>query len=287
MNYNAIVQFNNKNEVRIDGLYAHIVQITAERGEQVETLAMYVDEPEEHYLYFGDEVLIARFKDYSLYLTRSSNDIDVIELAVMPNILFDKNTFPYHIEIIDNEIMLMSLNGAGNKISRTDLSNLVSRINAEANRRSNSASVGTVGTQRASAAAVGAKIIASNDTTAGSFANVSYVLRRIKGNAAIPIPSAGSKLISTGASSYQYLSELTDALATISVTSANTGCAASCTGLCSTGCYSGCSSCTGTCSGTCSGSCSGSCRNTCSGSCDGSWGCGGDCTYEPGIGECC
>ena len=63
------------------------------------------------------------------------------------------------------------------------------------------------------------------------------------------------------------MEEKVAALAAISKTSSNTGCAASCTGLCSSSCSGGCSGCGGYCSYSCSGSCSGTCSNTCMGGC--------------------
>ena len=63
------------------------------------------------------------------------------------------------------------------------------------------------------------------------------------------------------------MEEKVAALAAISKTSSNTGCAASCTGLCSSSCSGGCSGCGGSCSYSCSGGCSGNCSSTCTGGC--------------------
>ncbi len=63
------------------------------------------------------------------------------------------------------------------------------------------------------------------------------------------------------------MEEKVAALAAISKTSSNTGCAASCTGLCSSSCSGGCSGCGGACSSSCSGGCSGSCSSSCKGGC--------------------
>ena len=62
------------------------------------------------------------------------------------------------------------------------------------------------------------------------------------------------------------MEEKVAALAAISKTSSNTGCAASCTGLCSSSCSGSCSGCSG-CGGSCSYSCSGTCDNTCNTTC--------------------
>lgn len=283
MNYKAIVQFDKDGRVQINNLFAYVLRLIVEcKGESQEVILQY-DKPEQQMLYFGDDVFAVRFYDNSLYLERTTNDIEVMELDILPTVLFDENNVPVKVNIIDNDIMLMSFNGKGNKILVSDQNSLVTRITNERTRRSKG--VGAVGTlsYTPKKAVKGDRVSKGSYNTRGGWTNLTVFFNVVKGNGKVGYVQSGNKLISTGSGTYQYMSTVLQQLENVSSTSSSPGCASSCTGLCSTGCYTGCST-----------SCSGGCRNGCSDGCSGGCetycysysGCGGDCTYD-GSGECC
>lgn len=304
-----IVEFNSNNEVRIDGLYAQALQLKAESNGEYKTLAFVCNDESEQTANFENSTLIGQFKEFSLYLTRSDNSINIVELDVVLLKALRPSPVPdVEYTVVNNEIMPLAvilpdetLPEVGDFITAAKITNIVYRVNTEAARRDNSKSGGPI-SERATEPAIH-QTIKLGDTSFGStspdgsWANIAAPMNAIS-PVSVPVSAAGPDLIlATGEGSYRYLYDLANEYSTISVTATSTGCNASCTGLCRTSCYSGCTdACTGNCGGNCTGNCTGSCSGTCSGSCRG--GCtsscsngyrGGcsDCTYGVESGDCC
>lgn len=308
-----IVEFNSDNEVRIDGLYAQAVQLKAESAGEYKTLAFIHNDESEQVASFENGILIGQFKEFSLYLTRSDNSINIIEIDVVLLKALRPNPSPtVEYTIVNNEIMPMAPEfpvetpdiGEGQYITAPQITTVVNKINTEAERRDNLKSYGAI-TQRGTAPTAGS-VINLGDTSfsgtasAGSWANIAAPLNKIS-PVSVPTSTVDGTtipdlILATGDGTYQYLYDLAEDYSAISVTATSTGCNASCTGLCRTGCYSGCTGCTGGCSGSCTGGCGNNCRGTCrytcgggcSNSCNGGYrgGCS-DCTYGVESGECC
>lgn len=292
-----IVEFNSSNEVRIDGLYALAIQIKAQCGNEYKTLAFVANDDSEQITHFEDATLIGYFKDYSLYLIRSSEDIGIIEMDVVPlsNALKVNPSPQVEYTVVDNELVPLAVGdptttgiGVGEIITASIISNIVTEVNNEAKRRDGTGAVNS----RANAVLAGDAIKLQG--MGGAYSNLAAPLAEITD---VVYPKQGDVILATGDGTYQYLYDLAESLSTISDTATSTGCNASCTGLCRTGCYSGCTNactgncggnCTGSCSGTCSGTCRGSCTGGCSSSCNGGYrgGCS-DCTYGVESGDCC
>lgn len=304
-----IVEFDSNNEVRIDGLYAQALQLKAESEGEYKTLAFVCNDESEQTANFENSTLIGQFKEFSLYLTRSDNSINITELDVVLLKALRPSPVPdVEYTVVNNEIMPLALDipsdplpEVGQYITATNVTTVVNRINAEAKRRDNSKSGGPI-SERA-AAPITSQLIELGDTSFGStspdgsWTNIAAPMNAIS-PVSVPVSAAGPDLIlATGEGSYRYLYDLANEYSTISNTATSTGCNASCTGLCRTNCYSGCTNaCTGSCGGNCTGSCTGSCSGTCRGGCSG--GCtsscnggyrGGcsDCTYGVESGDCC
>ena len=306
-----IVEFNNSNEARIDGLYAQALQLTAESEGEYKTLAFINGDDTENSINFENSTLTGQFKDFSLYLARSDNSINITKLdVILLKVLRPDPNPSIEYTVVDNELVPLAgepttqaLTGieAGGYITAKNVTTVVNRINTEAARRDNSKSAGAI-TARGTAPTTG-QLITLGDTSFGStsangsWANIAAPLNKIS-PVSVPVSAAGPDLfLATGDGTYQYLYDLAEDYSAISVTAASTGCNASCTGLCRTNCYSGCTnactgSCGGNCTGTCKGSCSGTCRGSCTGgctsSCNGGYrgGCS-DCTYGVESGDCC
>lgn len=308
-----IVEFNSNNEVRIDGLYAQALQLKAESEGEYKTLAFVCNDESEQTANFESSTLIGQFKEFSLYLTRSDNSINIIELDVVLLKALRPNPVPdIEYTVVNNEIMPLApdlpddtLPEVGQYITVPNVTTIVNKVNAEAERRDNSKSGGPI-SERATAPTA-YQTIKLGDTSfastsnAGTWANIAAPINAIS-PVSVPVTVVGNetipnKILATGDGSYRYLYDLAEDYSTISVTATSTGCNASCTGLCRTSCYSGCTNaCTGSCGGNCTGSCTGSCTGTCRGGCSG--GCtsscnggyrGGcsDCTYGVESGDCC
>lgn len=309
-----IVEFNSNNEVRIDGLYAQALQLKAESEGEYKTLAFVCNDESEQITNFENSTLIGQFKEFSLYLTRSDNSINIVELDVVLLKALRPNPVPdIEYTVVDNELVPLAVEDptisigidVGGYITVGNVTNVVNKINTEAARRDNSKSGGPI-SERATAPTA-YQTIKLGDTSFGStsnsgtWSNIGAPMNAIS-PVSIPVTVVGNetipnKILATGDGSYQYLYDLADEYSSISVTATSTGCNASCTGLCRTNCYSGCTnactgSCGGNCTGTCKGGCSGTCRGGCSGGCTNSCSYGfrggcSDCTYGVESGDCC
>lgn len=309
-----IVEFNSDNEVRIDGLYAQALQLTAESEGEYKTLAFINGDDTENSINFENSTLMGQFKDFSLYLARSDNSINITKLDVILLKALRPDPNPsIEYTVVDNELVPLAVGDStiaigidvGGYITVGNVTNVVNKINTEAARRDNSKSGGRI-SERATAPTAH-QTIKLGDTSFGStsnsgtWSNIASPMNAIS-PVSIPVSTVGGAtvpdlILATGDGTYQYLYELADEYSTISVTATSTGCNASCTGLCRTNCYSGCTNactgscggnCTGTCKGGCSGTCRGGCTGGCSSSCNGGYrgGCS-DCTYGVESGECC
>lgn len=279
-----ILDFNDNNEVEILDLTATVIQIDCECNGKTDYLSLY--DGEQGTIKIDDEVLLAEFNSYTLKMSRTSPKIEVVQISAVPvSKYFDINTNPYiQVNIVDNQIQVMTLDDlgvVGKTILADDINLLVTKINAEAQRRNKTGAIQA----RASSVVEGDYISKPN------YDNIAAPLQEAT---SVTLPVVYSTILATGTGSYTYLSEICDVLEGYSDTASGGGCNSSCTGLCSSACSSGC---TGTCTGGCQNTCRGTCRGNCGGNC--SRDCNSDCwdqctsssaqsgAFTPGCGDCC